>query len=401
MTEGTKLVLPAGQAPTEIEKQIAGSLTDLENSKDLRGQLRELYIVGVKEIDHGNKKIVVVYVPFPQLKLFNKIQVQLIRELEKKLGGKHVVFIAKRRILPKPQRGNKRIPEKQKRPRSRTLTSVHEAILEDICFPAEIVGKRIRVKSDGKRIIKCHLDKQQQTNVEHKVDTFTHVYKKLTGKDVIKDTLEDQVPGRPQHVHVKTSANSATLWWEQPANSENVLVRGYAVSYGIGTPSSKIVIEGADTNSFTIDRLKPATHYVFAVNAYNEADGEDGEKVLLSGTTLDGENGNKGSFSLWPPIAVRASAKERAVNWEDPNPERAEENRLDGNGRHYIVQYGLYQSERHEKIRANTKHIKLVNLLPGREYEVAVKVIDGNGRESPGASETSFSPQKAQLLFYF
>ncbi|CAJ0566066.1 unnamed protein product, partial [Mesorhabditis spiculigera] len=184
MTEGTKLVLPAGQAPTEIEKQIAGSLTDLENSKDLRGQLRELYIVGVKEIDHGNKKIVVVYVPFPQLKLFNKIQVQLIRELEKKLGGKHVVFIAKRRILPKPQRGNKRIPEKQKRPRSRTLTAVHEAILEDICFPAEIVGKRIRVKSDGKRIIKCHLDKQQQTNVEHKVDTFTHVYKKLTGKDV-------------------------------------------------------------------------------------------------------------------------------------------------------------------------------------------------------------------------
>ena len=57
---------------------------------------------------------------------------------------------------------------------SRTLTAVHDAILEDLCFPSEIVGKRIRIKLDGTRLIKVHLDKAQQTNVEHKVncDTF-------------------------------------------------------------------------------------------------------------------------------------------------------------------------------------------------------------------------------------
>nr|ACV20980.1 small subunit ribosomal protein 7 [Tylopharynx sp. WEM-2009] len=180
----TKIVKPDGKPVTDLEKQISNALADLEATSDIKNQLRELYIVGVKEVEIGNKKSIIVFVPVPQLKQFQKNQVRLVRELEKKLGGKHVLFVARRRILPKPQRGSKRIAEKQKRPRSRTLTAVHEAMLNDIVFPAEIVGKRTRVKLDGKRILKVHLDKQQQTNVEHKVDTFASVYKHLTGKDV-------------------------------------------------------------------------------------------------------------------------------------------------------------------------------------------------------------------------
>ena len=37
---------------------------------------------------------------------------------------------------------------------------------------------------DGSRLFKIHLDKNQQTNVEHKTETFAAVYKKLTGKEV-------------------------------------------------------------------------------------------------------------------------------------------------------------------------------------------------------------------------
>ncbi|KAF8366937.1 rps-7 [Pristionchus pacificus] len=180
----SKIIKPDGKPVTDLERQISGALADLDSSSEIKNQLRELFIVGVKEVEIGNKKSVIVYVPYPQLKQFQKIQSRLVRELEKKLGGKHVLFIARRRILPKPMRGNKRIPEKQKRPRSRTLTAVHEAMLNDIVFPAEVVGKRTRVKLDGKKIIKVHLDKAQQTNVEHKTETFASVYKHLTGKDV-------------------------------------------------------------------------------------------------------------------------------------------------------------------------------------------------------------------------
>merc|ERR1712228_614602 len=103
----------------------------------------------------------------------NKIQVRLVRELEKKFSGKHVLIVAQRRILPKESRKTRN--QKQMRPRSRTLTAVHESILEDLCFPAEIAGKRTRVKLDGPRLMKVHLDKAQWSNVEHKTDTFTAV----------------------------------------------------------------------------------------------------------------------------------------------------------------------------------------------------------------------------------
>lgn len=52
----------------------------------------------------------------PQRAQFQKIQARLVRELEKKFSGKHVVFIGDRRILPKPTRKT-RTKSKQKRPR--------------------------------------------------------------------------------------------------------------------------------------------------------------------------------------------------------------------------------------------------------------------------------------------
>ena len=61
--------------------------------------------------------------------------------------------------------------------------SVHQAILDDLVSPAEIVGKRTRIRLDGSRLFKVHLDKNQQTNIEHKVrkiELHTYVFIKCT-----------------------------------------------------------------------------------------------------------------------------------------------------------------------------------------------------------------------------
>jgi len=180
----SKIRKKEGESIDEIETSVCQALFELEMTSDLKNQLRELQIVGAKEYEVGDKRALAIFIPQPQLRAWQILQTRVVRELEKKFSGKHVVFVARRTILPKPGRKSRR-GNKQKRPISRTLTSVHDAYLSDLVYPAEIVGKRIRVRLDGSTLTKVHLDKPSQTNIEHKIDTFAGVYKRLTGKEVV------------------------------------------------------------------------------------------------------------------------------------------------------------------------------------------------------------------------
>merc|ERR1712146_9455 len=178
-----KIIKEKGVEPDSFELEVAQALVDLENnSSDLKSELRELFIVAAKQVDVAGRTAVVIFVPYRLLKGVHKIQSRLVRELEKKFSGKHVVVIAQRRIMRRPSKGARQ--PKQQRPRSRTLTAVHDAILEDLVHPTEIVGKHTRFRMDGSKQLKVYLDPKDQTNVEYKIDTFGTVYKKLTGKEV-------------------------------------------------------------------------------------------------------------------------------------------------------------------------------------------------------------------------
>ncbi|AOA64606.1 40S ribosomal protein S7-B [Komagataella phaffii CBS 7435] len=172
------------EEPTELELQVAQSFVDLEaNSPDLKADLRPLQFNSIKEIEtESGKTAIVIFVPVPLLTAFHKVQIKLTRELEKKFPDRHVVFLAERKITPKIPRGPKVV---QKRPRSRTVKVVHEKILEDLVFPTEIIGKRIRYLVGGDQITKVLLDSKDSSNIDYKLDSFQAVYGKLTGKQVV------------------------------------------------------------------------------------------------------------------------------------------------------------------------------------------------------------------------
>ncbi|KAJ4793134.1 40S ribosomal protein S7 [Rhynchospora pubera] len=181
-TASSKIRKDKGLEPTEFEDSVAQAFFDLENSnQELKSDLKDLYINNAVQMDvSGNRKAVIIHVPYRLRKAFKKIHVRLVRELEKKFSGKDVIVVATRRIVRPPKKGSAVI-----RPRSRTLSTVHEGILEDVVYPAEIVGKRVRYRLDGTKLMKIFLDPKERNNTEYKLETFTSVYRKLCGKDVV------------------------------------------------------------------------------------------------------------------------------------------------------------------------------------------------------------------------
>ena len=172
---------PFPSSPPPKKKNSTQALFDLEaTNAELKPDLRDLFISGATEVDAGGRKAVVLHVPFRLQRSFRKVQPRLVRELEKKFSGRDVVLVADRRVQRPASDGRA-----TSRPRSRTFTAVHAAILGDVVHPTEVVGQRVRFRADGSRVMKVYLDPKDRNAAEAKLDTFGAVYKKLTGKEAV------------------------------------------------------------------------------------------------------------------------------------------------------------------------------------------------------------------------
>jgi small subunit ribosomal protein S7e len=179
----SKFQNPASSNPSNLESQICEYLVDLEaSSKELKPHLRKLGIVSARRISvTPTKTAIVIFVPFSQNKQWKKLQDRLVRELEKKFSNEDVLFIAQRKVM-KLNEINPKI--NAPRPRTQTITAVQTAILDDVVYPTKIVGKRIRFRVGGKRLLKVYLDPKDPKEIEARLPTFEAVYRKLTKKNV-------------------------------------------------------------------------------------------------------------------------------------------------------------------------------------------------------------------------
>jgi len=165
--------------PTPIENEVAQSLFQLEMThKTLRECLPRFHINTAKEFEHptNNKKGLLIFYPLRFVMLVRKVQKTLVGELEKRFPGRVVLLVAQRKIAKRPND----VYKLQEVQRSRTATSVNEGILNDLIFPADVVGRRWRFRTDGSRIMKVYLDARIQKKLEVRLAMASYLYKKLT-----------------------------------------------------------------------------------------------------------------------------------------------------------------------------------------------------------------------------
>jgi len=178
------IVKPEGVKANDFEIAVANEIAEIaKKTKDLAEPLKTFKMTAAKEVEiEGDKKAIIVFVPYKLFKAFRMIQSRLTTELEKKFEGRPVVFIAQRTILGKSYRRAHKF--NGVRPHAYTLTAVHEAIIDDLVYPCECVGKHTHISCTDGNYIKVFLGNQGQQDVENKLGALSTIYKKLTSKTI-------------------------------------------------------------------------------------------------------------------------------------------------------------------------------------------------------------------------
>jgi small subunit ribosomal protein S7e len=168
---------------THIEQSTGNALIDIishfEGENKRIGSFIE--INRVVEVPNGkDKPSILVYFSYKSRKvLLLPIQKKLISELEKKLKTT-VLLVCARNIQSRWIKKNRT----QKRPFSRTLTSVYEEILTELLLPGIIISDRTRVRLDGSSVRKLVLDKTDEHFFEDRSQAIINAYKKLTNREI-------------------------------------------------------------------------------------------------------------------------------------------------------------------------------------------------------------------------
>merc|ERR1739845_253818 len=171
--------------PTDLEKEIAKVIFDLaQSSSENREEFKNIYIAGAREfqinqLGKKEKRVVLIYVPYPSLKSAQKLHYKIVSEIQKRKNVQAFIT-AKRTILSKWIKVHK----SQTRPRSRTMTSVFDSILEDLLLPGNITARRIRHKLNGKLVYKICINEENRAYLEERADAIAQIYDALTHRRI-------------------------------------------------------------------------------------------------------------------------------------------------------------------------------------------------------------------------
>lgn len=167
---------------SDITKTLTNALHYIQDKDpELKKETQNIKIENAAEIQTADsKKAYLVHVSKESLPSLLKAHSEIVKKLESKLS--HPVVIVPTR---KPINGNLfRKYRGTKVPRTETLTHIYDTFLQDVVYPAAIVGKRIRFPKSKGRQFKVQVDKLDRDSIEYKVNAITASYKALTNRDL-------------------------------------------------------------------------------------------------------------------------------------------------------------------------------------------------------------------------
>ena len=168
------------QNPTEQVSDIVRNLSKSsdENTKLLKNaKVTDVKQFVIKTEDKKSIKALVIYLPFAYLRDHKQAVNKIINEVQTKTGS-YAFVVSKRTVVSKWS------DYKQKIPKSRTLTDVCDAILEDLLAPGQIIGRRMRVRLNGTHLYKIHVNEEARPYLQDKVETITQIYQALTNRRI-------------------------------------------------------------------------------------------------------------------------------------------------------------------------------------------------------------------------
>uniref|UniRef100_A0A8C1BBZ6 Neogenin 1a n=1 Tax=Cyprinus carpio carpio TaxID=630221 RepID=A0A8C1BBZ6_CYPCA len=211
-----------------------------------------------------------------------------------------------------------------------------------------------------------------------------------TAETFESDLDETTVPDVPSSLHVRPLVNSIVVSWTPPEN-QDIVVRGYTIGYGIGSPHAQTIKVDYKQRYYTIENLNPSSHYVITLKAFNNVG--EGIPVYESAVTRPQSDPDVDLYELFhapytpvpdplpmlPPVGVQASVLSHdtmKVTWADNSLPK---NQKITDARYYTVRWKT-------NIPANTK-FKVANtttlthtvtgLKPNTLYEFSVMVTKG------------------------
>ncbi|XP_066845059.1 netrin receptor DCC isoform X3 [Anser cygnoides] len=178
------------------------------------------------------------------------------------------------------------------------------------------------------------------------------------------DLDESQVPDQPSSLHVRPLTTSIVMSWTPPLNP-NIVVRGYIIGYGVGSPYAETVRVDNKQRYYSIENLEPSSHYVISLKAFNNAG--EGVPLYESATTRSMTVGVQ---------AVALTHDAVRVIWADNSVPK---NQKTTEVRFYTVRWRTSYSTNAKYKSADTTALShtVIGLKPNTMYEFSVMVTKG------------------------